>query len=209
MGMESYATYLQIINGQHPFINYGPKLLPAYYGMDIDPGFQCYIANKLMEPPKNVTIDFGNGKQYPTMEYKTVFINSTHIMQELWRNITELGMRITRAEINQFDDLDESIIFNCAGMGAKKLTHDARIIPVQGHLITLTNQPSMEQLQYMINVKVIQNTPKGTPRDELIYYAPKESGILGITFLRGQDSLIANHHEFDRLLQRCKDFFGT
>ena len=61
----------------------------------------------------------------------------------------------------------------------------------------------------MINVKVIQNTPKGTPRDELIYYAPKESGILGITFLRGQDSLTANHHEFDRLLQRCKDFFGT
>ena len=93
MGMESYATYLQIINGQHLFINYGPKLLPAYYSMDIDPGFQCYIAHKLMEAPKNVTIDFGNGKQYPTMEYKTVFINSTHIMQELWRNITELGIR--------------------------------------------------------------------------------------------------------------------
>ena len=48
-------------------------------------------------------------------------------------------------------------------MGGKKLTHDARIIPVQGHLITLHKQPSMEQLQYMINVKVIQNTFQKAP----------------------------------------------
>lgn len=44
--------------------------------------------------------------------------------------------------------------------------------------------------------------------DELIYFAPKECGILGITFIRGEDSLTSHQHEFDRLLQRCKDFFG-
>jgi hypothetical protein len=60
----------------------------------------------------------------------------------------------------------------------------------------------------MINVKVIQKGPKGM-RDELIYFAPKDEGILGITFIRGQDSLTANQQEFDRLLERCRDFFGT
>ena len=38
-GIESYKTYLEIINGTHPFIAAGAKLLPAYYAPDIDPGF--------------------------------------------------------------------------------------------------------------------------------------------------------------------------
>ena len=67
----------------------------------------------------------------------------------------------------------------------------------------------MDQLQYMINVKVIMTNAKGMPRDELIYFTPKDSGILGITFLRGQSSLDSNHHEFERLLQRSRDFFGS
>ena len=64
MGMESYATYLQIINGQHPFINDGPKLLPAYYSMDIDPGFHCYIAHRLMEARKMLRSILAMVKQY-------------------------------------------------------------------------------------------------------------------------------------------------
>ena len=208
-GMESYEVYQQIITGKHPFIAHGAYLLPAYYGLDIDPGFAPYIEQKLMAIPEQVVIDFGNGKKYEVMEYRTVFINSRIMMQELQRNIRELGIVIMRTMIDDFHDIPELIIFNCAGLGAQKLTGDKRIVPVQGHLITLKNQPSMEQLQYMINVKVTMSASSGRQRDELIYYAPKDDGILGITFMRGQDSLTANQHEFDRLLERCRDFFGT
>lgn len=208
-GMESYATYLSIINGTHPFIKKGPLLLPGYFGLDIDPGFAPYIAQGLVATPEQVTIDFGNGKAYQAMEYKTVFINSAAIMQELHRKIQALNIPIIKQQINSFDEITQSIIFNCAGLGAKKLTGDARIVPVQGHLITLKDQPPMEQLQYMINVKVLSVNPQGRPRDELVYYAPKDTGILGITFIRGQDNPDTNHHEFDRLLQRCQDYFGT
>lgn len=207
-GMESYTAYCQIIRGEHPFITSGPMLLPAYFSCDINPGFDPYIANNLIAPPEKVIIDFGNGKTYQTMEYKIVFINSSIIMQELQRNITELNITITKKEVTAFNEIDEPIIFNCAGLGAKNLTSDPRIVPVQGHLITLKNQPNLQQLQYMINVKVTTPGLRGTPRDELIYYAPKDSGILGITFIRGQDSSTTNQHEFDRLLQRCRDFFG-
>lgn len=206
--MESYATYLQIIQGAHPFIKAGPKLLPGYFGLDIDPGFAPYIAQGLVAAPEKVTIDFDNGKTYDAMEYKTVFINSAAIMSELQRALQELSINITKAEITAFSAISEPIIFNCAGLGAKNLTGDKRLIPVQGHLITLKDQPDREQLQYMINFKVVMTNEQGKMRDELIYFAPKESGILGITFIRGQDSLTANQHEFDRLLQRCQDFFG-
>jgi len=208
-GMESYKTYQTIIQGTHPFITQGPKMLPAYYGLDIDPGFAPYIKQGLMQPAQNATIDFGNGKIYDAIEYSALFINSSAIMQELYRNINQLGIKIIKKEIATFADIEQSIIFNCAGLGAKKLTGDARIVPVQGHLITLKNQPDIEKLQYMINVKVTMTNADGRQRDELIYFAPKDSGILGITFIRGQDSLTANAHKFDRLLQRCHDFFGN
>ena len=208
-GMESYRTYLQIINGTHPFITAGPKLLPAYYGLDIDPGFAPYIADELVKHPEQVTIDFGNGKQYDALEYQTVFINSTAMMLQLHRCVQNLNISIEKKEIETFDDIPEPIIFNCTSLGAKKLTGDVRLIPVQGHLITLTNQPAVENLQYLINVKVVMPSVKGTPRDELIYFAPKDQGILGITFIRGQENPAANQHEFDRLLQRCKEYFGT
>ena len=209
LGMESYSIYQQIIQGVHPFINAGPKLLPGYFGIDIDPGFGPYIAQGLVAEPEKVIIDFGNGKAYEAMEYQTIFINPSQMMQELNRNINELGIIITKTEIDIFADVSEPIIFNCAGLGAKKLTGDNRIIPVQGHLITLKNQPCMDQLQYMVNFKVTMINALGVHRDELIYYAPKDSGILGITFIRGQDSLTANQHEFERLLQRCHDYFGS
>jgi len=209
LGIHSYATYLDIMNGKHPFIKAGPKLLPAYFGLDIDPGFGPYVEQELMNTSEKVTIDFGNGKTYEAMEYNTVFINSAAIMQELHRNIGELGIVITKAEIQEFGDVPEPIIFNCTSLGAKKLTQDKRLIPVQGHLITLKNQPPMDQLQYMINVKVVMTNALGKQRDELIYYAPREDGILGITFIRGQDSATANQHEFDRLLERCHNYFGT
>ena len=131
------------------------------------------------------------------------------MMQELHAHAKALGITIHTQYIQTFNDIAQPIIFNCAGLGAKSLAHDKRIVPVQGHLIALKQQAPMEQLQYMINVKVTMTNAQGKQRDELIYFAPKESGIVGITFIRGQDSLTANQHEFDRLLQRCHDYFGT
>jgi len=207
-GIESYKSYLAIARGEHPFIKAGPSLLPAYFGLAIDPGFGPYSEEGLIKSPERVTIDFGNEHTYEVMAYKIIFINTAVIMQELWRNIRELNIDVIQKEIHSFDEINDSLIFNCAGLGAKKLTDDKRIVAVQGHLITLKNQPSLENLQYMINVKVVMVDANGKARDELIYYAPKGEGILGITFIRGQDSETANQHEFDRLLERSRTFFG-
>lgn len=209
VGIESYQEYMRIINGSHPFIAQGPSLLPAYFSPDIDPGFGPYVEKKLIEAPEYVTIDFGNGKTYDVIQYKIIFINPSNMMKELRKKIFELDIPIEKKHIPDFASINEKIVFNCSGLYAKELTHDPRLVPVQGHLITLQDQPDTAQLQYLINVKITMTTPKGTPRDELIYFAPKESGILGITFIRGQSSPTTNAHEFDRLLERCQTFFGS
>jgi D-amino-acid oxidase len=209
MGIASYQTYLAIAAGNHPFLKSGAKVIPAYFGLDIDPGFASYHAQDLIAPPEHVIVDFGNGKQYPMMRYDIIHINAQQLMQQLHAHVQALQIPIVCQTVQTFDQLTEPIIFNCAGWGAKQLTNDARLIPVQGHLITLQQQPCPEQLEYLINVKVVMTNADGTQRDELVYYAPKNEGILGITFKRGCDSLTAHDYEFDRLLKRCKDFFGT
>lgn len=205
LGIKSFSEYMQIIKGKHPFIQEGPKLISAYYGIDIDPGFAPYCTQKLMPEPKPVIIDFGNTKNFHAMEYQSVFIDATKMMHELKRCVIDLGIPIIQSHITDFANLDEPIIFNCSNLGAFQLTNDPRLLPVQGHLITLKNQ---QPLDYMLHSKVIQKSPRGYDRDELIYYAPKGNGILGITFIRNENRLDANLHEFDRLLERSRNFFG-
>lgn len=204
-GIESYSSYLKIANGTHSFIAKGIQIIPGYFGPDIDPGFSPYIQKNLIAPSQPVLVDFGNGKQYHMNEYQIIFMDSITLMRELHKNITLLKIPIVQKEITSWCQIPEQLIFNCSGWGAKQLTQDPKLLPVQGHLISLQNQP---KLKYLINVKVVMQTPRG-PRDELIYFAPKDEGILGITFLRNQSNAGSNAHEFDRLLQRSRDFFGS
>lgn len=207
LGIYSYKTYLDILHGNHLFITDGPQLLPAYYGPTMDPGFAEYIKKGIINNPKEVTINFGN-KTHQSTQYQTIFMNPARIMCELERNIKNLEIPITKMEVTNFNEVTENIIFNCAGLGAKQLTNDKKVVPVQGHLITLQNQTDLSQLQYMVNVKVPIVDEHGITRYQLLYYAPKDRGILGITFLRGRKSLLPNYEEFDKLLERCKLYFG-
>lgn len=207
--INSYKTYYAIAHGHHPWLSAGARSVSAYYDPQIDPGFNELITAKLMREPREVLIDFNNGKQHVAHEYETIHIDASSLMQELWRHIKQLAIPYTQLYIENFEQLSQPIIFNCSGLGAKKLTEDPRLIPVQGHLITLQNQPYPEKLHYMINMYCQQKTVRNYERNELLYFAPKNEGILGITFLRNQNENQLNEHEFDRLLERAHAFFGT
>lgn len=207
-GFASYTAYIDIIAGKHPYLRRGARLLSAYYDPRIDPGFGPYIERGLMQNGRPVTICFdGGSREYEATEYTALFIETHELLSELWRNVTELDILIKRDTVTHFQEIDDCIIFNCTGFGARSLAQDNRMVPVQGHLVLLHNQPDSMQRSYMVNMQVDSTDIKGRPRTELIYYAPKGEGILGITFIRGESSLTANEHEFDRLWQRCKIFF--
>lgn len=207
-GLESYREYLSMIEGSHPFLKTGARILPGYFGLDVNPGFEPYISAGLMPEAKQVVVDFSNNITHEMLEYQCLFVSVADLMKELTALIHQHAIPIRQEEINSFADIDTPLIFNCAGFGAKMLTGDKKMLPVQGHLITLCNQENKTELNYLINMKMTVTDQYGT-RDELLYYAPKDEGVLGITFKRNQSCERANEPEFDRLLKRARAFFGA
>lgn len=191
--------YTAIIEGKHPFISStAAERIPQYVDLTTK-----YSRLNFWGLPRMVTLDFGNGKQHQAREYNTLFIHTFSMMQQMKAYALKLGITFEHRTITSFTEIAESIIINCTGLGARELNNDAGLIPVQGHLICLKNQPAAA-LTYVIHVRVLQN---GKPT--YIYFAPKASGILGITYIEGQDNLAANPHEYDLMLERARDYFGT
>ncbi len=209
-GINSYTNYALISSGKHPFITYGAHFLPAYYSYSNDPGLAPYVERGLMSPPESVCIDFQNGLAYQVLAYESLFVDVPAMMAEFKRLQKELTIPLVIKTVESLEyDLAEQIIFNCTGWGAQKLTGDSLLVPIQGHLITLKNQSNQSALKYLINVKIPMPHPKGGAKDELLYYAPKSEGVIGITFMRGQADPAANQQEFARLIDRARTFFGT
>ncbi|MGE0010183.1 MAG: FAD-dependent oxidoreductase [Candidatus Babeliales bacterium] len=194
----SLREYTAIINGEHPFIApSAAQRLPQYVDLT-----SKYSRLNFWGLPKLATLDFGNGKQHAVREYNTLFIHTYHMMQQMKAHAQKLGISLHERTITSFDELDESIIINCTGLGAQQLNNDSGIIPVQGHLIRLKEQP-IAALTYIIHVRVMQH---GKPA--YIYFAPKASGILGITYIEGVRDTQTNMHEFNAMLERARDYFG-
>jgi hypothetical protein len=206
--MASFIAYQKVINGQHPFIARGPCLLPAYYDLSINPGLEPFIKKGLLPEPKKVRITFGGSTIHEVMHYQILFINAHQLMEELETARKNFNIPIEQRTIQSFDELEEAIIFNCAGLGARQLANDNLVNPVQGHLIALYNQPKPEELNYLLNVKAPVDHARGIEPHKLIYFTPKGQGLLGITFLRGKKALQTNEHEFEKMLTRAQAFFG-
>lgn len=193
---ESLQECRAIMNGFHRFLTPETVRIITDY-VDRENG---YAGFDFLEPVKFVTIDFGNGKTHDVKAYKTLLINVTEMMRQLHTQVQKLGISIEQKKVITFDELTEPIIINCAGLGARELNNDTKMMPVQGHLITLQNQP-IEQLDYLVNIK-------DNATDTLLYFAPKSSGILGCTVIENEGGLDTNAHEFDNILKRAEAFFG-
>ncbi len=192
--------YCAIINGTHQlFTSEVARFLPVYVDLETD-----YSGLDFWREPEFVTIDFGTGKKYSMKEYITIYINAVAIMQQLHRHVQALNIPTQQEYIASFDQIPDHIIINCSGLGAQQLNNDAELYPVQGHLITLKNQPNVEALNYILHTKVIQDG-----KEEWVYFVPKGEGLLGVTFLVGEASLDSNKQEFDRILERAQEYFGS
>ncbi len=223
IGLDTFLTYQSINTGEHPYISKDAvRYLPVYCSSQTDAGVENLELAGLIPPREYVTIDFGNGTVHPEyVKYLTFFLDTTRLMRELTDEVNRLNIPIEIREINSFDDLPETIIFNCSGLGARDLNHDNAVIPVRGHLLTLNELSGSEHMDYMIYTKVKQDE-----NDEYIYLFPKGIsitpdktsgihcfGVLGGTFLPNMDHLSSdeqeaiNQKEFNKLLERTQKFF--
>ena len=131
------------------------------------------------------------------------------MLAQFHQKIEELGIEWEAGYIGSFDEVKESIIFDCAGIGAGSLNGDKKVIPVQGHLITLKDQPEIKYMIY-IEVKNINNMVDdfGNMVEEYIYLTPKSGGTLGGTYIPGEARLNTNQRQHDLMLERAIEFFG-
>lgn len=223
IGMNTFLTYQQIDQGQHPYIHKKcVRFLPVYCSEDTDSGVEDLEARGMIPPREYVTLDFGNGAVNPGyVKFMTYFMDTTALMRQLGKEVNRLKIPITIKEVKSFDDVSEEIVFNCTGLGSRELCNDQNLIPVRGHLVTLDTDSGKDHLNYMIYSKVKQDG-----KEEYIYMFPKNysitpenvkgtrcAGVLGGTFIPNVDKLPPaeqqqlDEKEFQRMLDRNAIFF--
>lgn len=226
LGLMTYETLCSIESGTHPYLTSAiVRRLPVYAPVTTICGTEILEQRGYMPLPEPVEITFGNGVVHENyMRHYTYFINVAQLMKELWQQVHARGISVIKQELQSFDECPESVVCNCAGLGAGVLNNDATVYPVRGHFYMLPYTSDELAIDYMLFAKMQQGDKK-----ESIYLFPKDtfvssdcqagsacSGMLGATFIKDIDTLsdedeaALNEREWDRLLLRARAFFyGT
>ena len=80
-------------------------------------------------------------------QYSSMMIQSPVYLRALQRDFQNAGGRIVVKEFRSREEvlrLSEPVIFNCSGLGARKLFGDEKLIPARGQLEVLLPQPEID-----------------------------------------------------------------
>lgn len=110
--------------------------MPTYFNNQEESGLAPYIG-KVMQPGKEVILDFGTGTKRKMIAYDdSIFMDTAIMMVSLTQYLKPRVKFVTKKVIN-FKEINSKFIFNCAGLGAGQLNSDEQVLPVLGHLIML------------------------------------------------------------------------
>jgi len=216
IGIDAYRFYDDIARDKNIDFKQGARLVPSYFNSREDSGLEAYVG-KVMNPAKEVMLDFSNGMTRKMVVYDDgIFMNTALLMSELHDFINAHHINIVLGKINAFDELKEKFIFNCSGLGAVELAKDATLVPVQGHLIMLKNQVP-ENMNYMILVYFGEGKTEANQKVKRSFYvfpkhlpdsAPQDIGVIGGTFIEGGSPDKPNLKEYDSIIDEANAFFG-
>ncbi|HTW82485.1 MAG TPA: FAD-dependent oxidoreductase [Candidatus Sulfotelmatobacter sp.] len=161
----------------------GPRLLPDLY-----PEIQTYGPGEHPFPTRYAT------------RLLTMLIEPNRYLRALLRDVMLRGGRIVVRSFGSAADLmalDEPLIMNCTGLGAKALTGDSQLEPIRGQLSVLAPQPAVDYITLHENR----------------YMFPRSDGIvLGGTFQHGdadltvdpviEKTIVADHAAFFAAMTR-------
>ncbi|MFI5333412.1 MAG: FAD-dependent oxidoreductase [Candidatus Babeliales bacterium] len=213
---DAYRFYADIAHGNNNDFPAQAALIMPIYLKRPDDRLQAY-ENIVMQKPHDVIIDFDNGKQYEMKVYDDGIFMDTGILMESLTSFLQNKVTWVQQRVTSFDEINTPIIFNCSGLGARHLNDDKDVVSVQGHLILLEDQ-NPEDMNYMISFYVEPGkTESGQYAKRSIYMFPKhmpdsdarDIGVMGGTFIEGADNQTPNQEEFDLIIKRSKEFFGT
>ena len=209
---NSYHFYTNIIASQYDaFASTSAQFLPMYIPKQKK---SAIVASP--HPIADVTLDFGTGVSHQMVEqHGGIIVHVELMMQQLTRFLQNHNVKFIQEKISALSDIASPIVINAAGLGAKELVADDGLVPVQGHLIHLTNQPTTA-LNYLLMMDCEKAfTGTGFQVKRSLYWAPRRypatdtssHGILGATSIKGSDHQTPHTNEFNLILERSNSFF--
>jgi hypothetical protein len=215
IGVDAYKFFASVAKGTNADFAKGASIVPAYFDSRNDSGLEPYVG-QVMEPAKDVTLDFGNGTTRDMVVYDDgIFMDPASMMQSL-RAYLEGKVKFKQLKVTKFADLPSTLVFNCTGLGARALEDDKEMVPVQGHLIMLKDQVPAD-LQSMVLIYYPKGkTASGQDVKRSFYIFPKQLpgsgpndiGVVGGTFIEGATPETPNDEEFQTLIDGAKQFYG-
>ncbi len=215
VGIDAYKFYESIAKNQNSIIKDGAIIVPTYFRNREESGLEPYVG-KVMQPAKDVVLDFSNGKTQVMVSYDDgIFVNTPKLMTELNKYLKPL-VKFEKKHVNSFSEIETKYIINCSGLGSKNLNNDNKMVSVQGHLIMLKDQEPKD-LNYMLLVYFDESKNKNGQKVKRSFYIfPKQLenaeandiGVVGGTFIENADESTPNEEEFDTMISNAKKFYG-
>ncbi len=215
IGIDAYRFYASVAKGTQKDFKKGASIVPTYFEDREHSGLEPYVG-QVMQPAKDVVLDFGNGTTRPMVAYDDgIFMDTAVLMQELTDYLKPRLPFVTQF-VTDLSTLGSSAVFDCTGLGAGALNADLEVVPVQGHLIMLKDQVPAD-LQSMILVYFDQGTTaSGLSVKRSFYIFPKklpgtganDVGVVGGTFIEGGTPDKPNYEEFDIMMAGARKFYG-
>jgi hypothetical protein len=215
--IDAYRFYDAIAKNKNADFKDGALIVPSYFDNREDSGLEPYVG-KVMQPAKDVIVDFGNGTTRKMVVYDDgIYMDTEEMMLDLTQYMKNHDIKIVKKKINSFAELNQKFIVNCSGLGSRQLANDAELVSVQGHLIMLKDQV-VKNMNYMILIYSEEGKTEANQKvKRSFYYMPKRSansrsqdiGVLGGTFIENGNPTTPNLKEFDLLVKGAKKFYGV
>jgi hypothetical protein len=190
--------------------------VPTYFENRDDSGLESYVG-KVMQPAKDVILDFGNGTTRTMVSYDDgIFIDTAKMMIGLRDYLDKKKIKFIQRKISSFAELDSKYIINCSGLGSSELNKDEKMASVQGHLVMLKDQ-NPQDLKHMILVYFNEGKTKSGQKVKRSFYIfpkhlpntePNDVGVIGGTFIENATPETPNEEEFNILIEGAKKFYG-
>ncbi len=216
IGVDAYKFYQEIAQKKNKQISDGAVIVPTYFSTRDDSGLEPYVG-VVMQPAKDVLVDFRNGTTHDMVVYDDgIFMDTESLMNSLTKILKKHKVKFVKRKITTLSELSQNVIFNCTGNGAKELSKDDKMISVQGHLIMLKHEDPKD-INYMMLVYFGSDKTKHNQNIKRSFYffpkkflgaKPGDIGVIGGTFIENADSSTPNNEEFDIMLQNAKKFYG-
>lgn len=217
IGVVSYNYYKQIIQGEHKCLQRGAALVTDYFENVKDFGLEPFVEAGAMQPAKEVILDFKNGMTRKMYAYDDcIYMDVSLLMQDLKALVIKQNVPFIQKKIYSFAELEDRVILNCTGLGAKELLGDDNMVSVQGHLLLLKDQ-NPEDVNYMVEMYLGKGkTSTGLSNTRAFYIFPKhlpesgpnDIGVVGGTYIEHADPSTPHEEEFAMILENAKKFYG-